>query len=123
MSKELIEAAILAMRSSALEQYSIIKDILRRPTQESDAERLSAHILKLAQFENGMVTLQQYSATLLQQTAPPPTVVEAEEEPEEESPTDEHAPAESIVITPERSPTLRRSLQHQSTSQPEDDES
>ena len=111
------------MRSSALEQYSIIKDILARPAQESDADRLSAHIIKLAQFENGMVTLQQYSGTLLEQIAEPPTVVEAEEETEEESPAEENTPAESVVVTPERSPTLRRSLEHQSTSQPEDDES
>jgi len=65
MSQDIVNAAVMLLRSKALESYGVIKDCLRRPSEE-------------------MVS------------APP---------------EEQQRPA---VVTPEQSPALRRSLEHNS---------
>jgi len=102
-TKELIDAAILELRAKALEQYSVLKGTLSRPPQEGDAMTLAAGAVKLAQFEGGLITLQQYSASLLEPVRTPPT-------------------PEPVPITPENSESMKRTLEAHSTRQYEEDE-
>jgi hypothetical protein len=102
MSQETLNAAVLLLRSRALEAYGIIKDMLDRPAAEGDVDKIAAQSLKLAQLEGGMVTLQQYADSLLER--PPPT--SATDAP----PAKSKAPR---TVTPEQSPTLRRSLEQE----------
>jgi hypothetical protein len=102
MSKNILDATILLLRSRALESYGIIQSDLHKPAEEGIADKIAMQTLRLAQFEGAMLTLQQYSDGLLQ---PPP---EPEPEPEPE-PKDDR-----MVVTPEQSPALRRSLEHAS---------
>jgi hypothetical protein len=91
MAKETSEAAILQLRAKALEVYGIIKDTLAKPAEEGDADKIAVQALKLAQFEGGMLTLQQYFASATPDPAAAPG-----------------APAPPpVVITEEMSPTLR----------------
>lgn len=114
MSQETLNAAVLLLRSRALESYSIIKDTLASPTEEGDADKIAAHSLKLAQFEGGMITLQQYAEALLASESAPEVIEPTEgHDPSVEPPQDEQ-PARHVV-TPEQSPTLRRSLEQEET--------
>tara|TARA_B100001250_G_scaffold342274_1_gene310524 strand:+ start:1242 stop:1595 length:354 start_codon:yes stop_codon:yes gene_type:complete len=116
MAKDIIESAILLLRSRALEQYGIMKDLIKGPLKEQDTDRLAQHVVKLAQFENAMVTLQQYSPHLIESllNAAPPTVVEAEEE--KETPT-----GEPISINETNSPSFARSQQFRTPDQEKDE--
>jgi len=102
MSQDIVNAATLLLRSKALESYGIIKDILLRTAEEGDVDKISTLCLKLAQYEGAMLTLQQYSSSLLE----PPEEEEGNDEEEVEE--EEEKP---LVVTPEHSPTLRRSLE------------
>jgi hypothetical protein len=116
MAKDLIDASILHLRARALEQFSIIKGIVGRPTQELDMDKLSGHVMKLAQFENAMVTLQQYRPHLAEVAEQVATQVEVEEDavvaPVLE-PAQRHDSGDPPRhVTPDQSPTLRRSQEH-----------
>jgi|7_EtaG_2_1085326.scaffolds.fasta_scaffold05071_8 hypothetical protein len=101
MSKNILDASILLLRSRALESYGIIKDALNAPAEEGIADKIAAQALRLAQFEGGMITLQQYHDGLLQPSDPQPEP----EPPEAEPPRN--------VVRPEQSAALRRSLKQQ----------
>ena len=104
MSQDIVNAAVMLLRSRALESYGVIKDCLRRPAAEGYVDKIASMSLKLAQYEGAMLTLQQYAESLLE--APPEDEEVSEEE---EGDEDEEKP---MVVTPEQSPTLRRSLKN-----------
>ncbi len=93
MTEEILQAAVLRLKSQALERYAIIKDLYHRPTTPETVDQITQHAIALAQLEGAMVTLQQYSPNLASQT-----VAEAEsnlpEQPEEQP---EEEPAEDSV--------------------------
>jgi|19_taG_2_1085344.scaffolds.fasta_scaffold05044_5 hypothetical protein len=97
MSKEIAEAAALRLKSKALESYGIIKDLLQQSPHEGVTDKIANQALNLAQLEGAMITLQRYFVN----GAPPP------ENPKVEQPK----AAEPIIVTPEMSPTYRRSLE------------
>ena len=68
MTEEILQAAILKLRSKALEQYGIIKDIYHRPAVSDSVDKIAQHALNLAQIEGAIITLQQYSESLAKQT-------------------------------------------------------
>ena len=68
MTEEILQAAILKLRSNALEQYGIIKDIYHRPAVSDSVDKIAQHALNLAQIEGAIITLQQYSESLAKQT-------------------------------------------------------
>ena len=84
MTEEILQAAVLRLKSQALERYAIIKDLYHRPTTPETVDQITQHAIALAQLEGAMVTLQQYSPNLASQT-----VAEAEsnlpEQPEEQA--------------------------------------
>ena len=100
-AEEILDAAILQLRAKSLETFGIIKDLSKQDTHEGHADKVTNAALRLAQLEGGLITLQQYQSVLLEYAKTP--IVE--EEPPEEVPPEDH------VITPEQSPTLRRSLE------------
>ena len=69
MTEEILQSAILRLKSKATEQFAIIKDLYHRPAVADTVDRIANHALLLAQYEGGMVTLQQYLPILAQQTA------------------------------------------------------
>tara|TARA_Y100000593_G_C4305490_1_gene335506 strand:- start:1136 stop:1510 length:375 start_codon:yes stop_codon:yes gene_type:complete len=90
MTEEVLQAAILKLKSRALERFAIIKDLYHRPADLETTELIVKHVIAMAQLEGGMVTLQQYAEALRVQTdaeaesnKPEVTEVEVEEEPEE----------------------------------------
>ena len=98
MTEETLQAAILRLKSQALERFAIIKDLYHRPTTPETVEQISQHALAMAQLEGAMVTLQQYAPDLANQT-----VAEAESnlpEQPEEPPAEQ--PEESPVDEPEK---------------------
>jgi hypothetical protein len=60
MSSERTEAAVLQLKSKALEVYGIIKGIYTRPPEPGDVDRVVALSLKLVQYEGAMLTLKEY---------------------------------------------------------------
>jgi hypothetical protein len=83
MTEEILQAAILKLRSKALEQYGIIKDVYHRPATTESVDKIAQHALALAQIEGAIITLQQYSGNLAKQTEAE-AVSNTPEEPEEE---------------------------------------
>ena len=85
MTEEILQAAILKLRSKALEQYGIIKDIYHRPAASDSVDKIAQHALNLAQIEGAVITLQQYSESLAKQTEAEEisNAPVAEEQPEE----------------------------------------
>jgi Fic family protein len=107
MTEEILQAAILKLRSKALEQYGIIKDIYHRPAAPDTVDKIAQHALNLAQIEGAVVTLQQYSQSLAKQTQD-----ELISNTPEESPQVEEVKEEPKVLSGEelakRSPTARK---------------
>jgi len=68
MTEEILQAAILRLRSKATERFAIIKDLYHRPSTGETVDLIVQHSLALAQLEGAMVTLQQYSGALAKQT-------------------------------------------------------
>ena len=106
MTEEILQAAILKLRSKALEQYGIIKDIYHRPAVSDSVDRIAQHALNLAQIEGAIITLQQYSEGLAKQTeaeeiSNAPVTEEKPEENEEPEPIS----GEELL---KRSPTARK---------------
>ena len=64
MNDEIFNAAIMRLRSRALEHYGIIKDLCRRPPSEGTADELVKNAITLVQCEGAMLTLQQYMPTI-----------------------------------------------------------
>ena len=64
MNEEIINAAIMRLRSRALEHYGIIKDMCRRPPAEGLTDEIVKNAISLVQFEGAMLTLQQYVPTI-----------------------------------------------------------
>ena len=106
MTEEILQAAILKLRSKALEQYGIIKDIYHRPAVSDSVDKIAQHALNLAQIEGAIITLQQYSAALAKQTeAEEISNAPATEEQPEESEEPESVSGEELL---KRSPTARK---------------
>ena len=106
MTEEILQAAILKLRSKALEQYGIIKDIYHRPAVSDSVDRIAQHALNLAQIEGAIITLQQYSESLAKQTEAEEisNAPVTEEEPEE---SEEPKPVRGEELL-KRSPTARK---------------
>ena len=106
MTEEILQAAILKLRSKALEQYGIIKDIYHRPAARASVDRIAQHALNLAQVEGAIITLQQYSESLAKQTEAEEisNTPVAEEQPEE---SEEPEPIRGEELL-KRSPTARK---------------
>jgi predicted Zn-dependent peptidase len=107
MTEEILQAAILKLRSKALEQYGIIKDIYHRPAVSDSVDRIAQHALNLAQIEGAIITLQQYSEGLAKQTEAEEISNTPEEPPQV---TDEQSEPEAIAGEEllKRSPTARK---------------
>ena len=101
MTEEILQAAILKLRSRALEQYGIIKDIYHRPAAKDSVDRIASHALMLAQIEGAVVTLQTYAEGLAKQTEAE-AISNTPEEPEEQP---EQVKGEELL---KRSPTARK---------------
>jgi hypothetical protein len=99
MSKEIAHSSILYLKAKALESYGIIKDLLKQAPETGATEKIAQQAIVLARLEGAMITMQQYFGEGL------PSESEKEEEAEE--------PGESLVITEDRSPTLKRALKKQ----------
>ena len=105
MTEEILQAAILKLRSKALEQYGIIKDIYHRPAVTDSVDRIAQHALNLAQIEGAIITLQQYSEGLARQTEAEQISNAPEPEPEQQV---EEKPVSGEELL-KRSPTARKS--------------
>ena len=97
MTEEILQAAIMRLRSKATERFGIIKDLYHRPATTETTDQIVQHAVALAQLEGAMVTLQQYSGALARQTEDEvvsntpeeqPTEVLVEEEDESLEPPD-----------------------------------
>ncbi len=102
MSAERINAAILLLKAKAIETYGLIKQCSTKAAESGDSDEIAKLALNLVQFEGAMLTLQQYKNELL-----------AEPDPKPEPETDREE--KKLVVTEERSPTYRRSLEQQSS--------
>lgn len=115
MTEEILQSAILRLKSKATEQFAIIKDLYHRPAESDTVDRIASHALLLAQYEGGMITLQQYKPMLEAQTAaeeesnrppePPAEEVDEEVDEEVEEPQEEKSDNEKLL---ERSSTYRK---------------
>tara|TARA_R100000030_G_scaffold90456_2_gene75127 strand:+ start:484 stop:879 length:396 start_codon:yes stop_codon:yes gene_type:complete len=122
MTEEILQAAILRLRSKATERFAIIKDLYHRPSTVETVDLIVQHSLALAQLEGAMVTLQQYSGALAKQTeneaqsnTPEEEVVEEIEEAEVEEETSEKEDDSKRIGHDElmkRSVTYRKSQKH-----------
>ena len=93
MTEEILQAAIMRLRSKATERFAIIKDLYHRPATGETTDQIVQHAVALAQLEGAMITLQNYAGPLARQTEneavsntpeQPVTEVEAEEDDEEQ---------------------------------------
>jgi len=102
MTEEILNAAIMRLRSKALEHYGVLRDLYRRPADKDTVDKLCQHAIALVEFEGAMLTLQQYSGAIKAD-------VKTEESPEKTP--DSAIPADAIrgEDLSKRSPTLRRS--------------
>ena len=110
MSKEIANSSILYLKAKALESYGIIKDLLKQTPETGVTEKIAQQAIALARIEGAMITMQQYFGEGL----PPESENEkkVEETPASAEPEPEE-PQESLVITEERSPTMRRTNKKQ----------
>ena len=69
MTEEVLQSAILRLKSRAVERFAIIKDLYHRPASTETVDQIVQHSIALAQLEGALITLQQYSGTLASQTA------------------------------------------------------
>ena len=108
MTEEILQAAILKLRSKALEEYAIIKDIYHRPAEAGSVDKIAQGALNLAQIEGAIITLQTYAEGLAKQTeaevlanSPP----KPEEQPEEAEAKPDEIRGEELL---KRSATTRK---------------
>ena len=104
MTEEILQAAIFKLRSKALEQYGIIKDIYHRPAVSDSVDRIAQHALNLAQIEGAVVTLQTYADSLARQTEAE-AISNTPKEPEEQEEEPKQISGEELL---KRSPTARK---------------
>ena len=108
MSKNLYDAAILQLRGRALESLAALELLFQNPTAIPDhtgwVDEITKHTKRLAENENSMTTLQQYFGKRYTPPAPGPAPAVARPP---------GPPGEPLVVTPERSPTLKRELDRQ----------
>ena len=107
MTEEILQAAILKLRSKALEQYGIIKDSYHRPAAKDSVDRIASHAMLLAQIEGAVVTLQTYAEGLAKQTEAEAISNAPEEEPEASQENEESEPISGEELL-KRSPTARK---------------
>tara|TARA_B100000131_G_scaffold318186_1_gene361576 strand:+ start:297 stop:713 length:417 start_codon:yes stop_codon:yes gene_type:complete len=118
MTEEVLQAAILHLRSRATERFAIIKDLYHRPATEDTVDNIVKHSLALAQLEGAMITLQQYAAALGQQTEletisnTPPTPSDPTELPDES--TRAEAAEEKVEFEQEIPPVRHEELSSRS---------
>ena len=101
MSQEILNSAIMQMRAKALEAYGVIKDIYRQQSQEGDADRIANLSLKLAQYEGGMLTLQQQAPEIISTVAAEIAAEKAAEEEEQQAAGLEDEEASTELPDPE----------------------
>ncbi len=106
MTEEILQAAILKLRSRALEHYGIIKDIYHRPAATDSVDKIASHAMLLAQIEGAVITLQTYADSLAKQTEAE-AISNAPEEPEEEEKEKEPKQISGEELL-KRSPTARK---------------
>jgi hypothetical protein len=108
MTEDILNAAIQKLRAMALEQYALIKNAVHNPATPETVTTISSCAVNLAQLEGAMITLQQYSPTILALTDAEKLATAAVEQPEPEEP-----PPEETVITDkdlaDRSSSFRKS--------------
>lgn len=105
MTEEILQAAILKLRSRALEHYGIIKDIYHRPAATDSVDKIASHAMLLAQIEGAVVTLQTYADSLAKQTEAE-AISNAPEEPEEQQEEEPKQISGEELL--KRSPTARK---------------
>ena len=109
MSKNLYQAALHQIKGKALESLAVIEVLLNNPAAVSDHTDYVGEIIKhaelLAQYEGAMVTLNQYFGPPPAAPAQPPPQPLPPPVPPREPPPES---SESLTITEERSPTMRR---------------
>ncbi len=117
MTEEILQAAIMRLRSKATERFGIIKDLYHRPATTDTTDLIVQHAVALAQLEGAMVTLQQYSGALSRQTEDEATSNEPEQptEVEVEEDTPENLTHDDLM---ERSTTYRKSQKDGEKSEP-----
>jgi len=69
MTEEIMNAAIMRLRSRALEHYALIKDLYKRPPEEGTVDEIVKNAITLVQYEGAMLTLQQYLPTIASEIA------------------------------------------------------
>ena len=109
MNDEIINAAIMRLRSHALEHYGVIKDMCRRPPSEGLTDEIVKSAISLVQFEGAMLTLQQYVPTikseLEEEAKAEKEAIEAEKKEKERLDQQETISEEELA---KRSPTFRK---------------
>jgi hypothetical protein len=102
MNDEIINAALMRLKSKALEHYGLLKSTYQDGHGTDTVDEMCKHAIAMVQFEGAMITLQQYAAALNE--APPAS---------EPSPSETQAPATAGTMSTEelakRSPTFRKS--------------
>jgi hypothetical protein len=101
MNIKLYNATISQLRGKAIECLAVIESLLQdgAPVDETTVSKIMEHALDLVQYEGAMHSLQQYFPPQPEApTAPPPRP------PSTEPP---------LVVTPEMSPTYKKSLEKQ----------
>jgi len=102
MNDEIINAAVMRLKSKALEHYGLLKSTYQSATGNDTVDEMCKHAMHMVQFEGAMLTLQSYASALKEV----PPVEEPAAPPEEESPPAAPISGETLA---ERSPTYRRS--------------
>jgi|TARA_R110000824_G_scaffold39325_5_gene119029 hypothetical protein len=102
MNDEIINAALMRLKSKALEHYGLLKSTYQDARGTDTVDEMCKHAIAMVQFEGAMITLQQYAPAL-------------NETPPADEPSSPEAPAPSAggTMTTEelakRSPTFRKS--------------
>ena len=65
MTEEIMNAAIMRLRSRALEHYALIKDLYKRAPEDGTVDEIVKQAITLVQYEGAMLTLQQYLPTIV----------------------------------------------------------
>ena len=136
MTEEILQAAILKLKSKAMEQYGLLKQAYHSPADEGTVDKICRHALHLVEFEGAMLTLQQYSGAIMQSPSPPQQAAPQQEEgvlaaePEEEEAEDDEDPEGYQIDGPirgeelmKRSATYRRSAKSPKTTKGKKSES
>ncbi len=110
MTEEILQAAIMQLRSKATERFGIIKDLYHRPATTETTDQIVQHAVALAQLEGAMVTLQQYSGALAKQTEN-----EAESNAPEEPPTEVEVEEDDTPEVPDHDELMKRSATYRNS--------